>query len=74
MYTPVYTSPDTSDEAWASINTGVGHVVLDKIEASAKGLPGSLEYPPDKTKAVYYVAAYHGLHCVVSPIPTLRSS
>lgn len=66
-WTPEYRSHDENqaDAAWASINTGVGMVALEKDWAFVHGLPPSKEYPPDPAKSVFYVAAYHSLHCLV---------
>lgn len=55
-----------ADAAWDSIETGVGLVAVEKDWATAQGLPIGWLWPLDRSKAVFAVAAYHPLHCVVS--------
>ena len=64
----VYTSANNSmaDAAWDAINHDSGIVAVDKSWAIQKGLPLGSTFPWDNDKAIYFVNAYHGLHCLVS--------
>lgn len=66
-YRPEYTDPNSTvaDAAWDALNIGHGVVALDTSFARAKGLPPSRSFIKDRSKSVYYLAAYHGIHCLV---------
>ena len=66
-----YTSPNqnVSDAAWAALSADDGLVALDMAWAEQKGLPASTAlFPWDRTKRLYVLNAYHGIHCVVRSI------
>ena len=56
-----------ADELWATIRTEQGMVALSKDFTDSKGLPRGVTFPWDETKSVYFLQAYHTLHCLVSP-------
>ncbi|KAI9646298.1 hypothetical protein NHQ30_005739 [Ciborinia camelliae] len=62
----VYSSPNATerDQYWDAINHDSGIVAVPKSWASEKGLPMGSTFPWDADKTIYFVNAYHGLHCV----------
>lgn len=64
----IYTSANytEADLAWDAINHDSGIVAVPKDWATAKGLPLGSTFPWDNSKSIYFVNAYHGLHCLVS--------
>lgn len=57
---------ERADDLWASINIDAGVVALSDSFVSAKGLPEAMRFPWDHTRGIYFVNAYHNLHCLVS--------
>lgn len=55
-----------SEQLWATIKTEQGMVALPNDFTDAKGLPRGVAFPWDTSKSVYFVQAYHTLHCLVS--------
>ncbi len=53
-------------EAWDAIEAGHGFVAVDPQWAVARDLPRSITHPLDSSKVVYIIAAYHGMHCLVT--------
>ena len=51
-----------TDSLWSSIDTAKGMVALSKSPA----LHPTETFPWDKSKGVYMLNGYHGLHCLVS--------
>ena len=62
------------EAAWDSINDEHGVVALDRVWAEQQGLPASMVLPSQPNKAIYYLEAYHQLHCAVSRPPILDQS
>lgn len=57
-----------SDRLWDGIKTEQGMVALSKTFTDSKGLPRGVTFPWDEQKGVYFLQAYHTLHCLVSPL------
>lgn len=56
-----------ADELWGTIKTEQGMVALSNEFTDSKGLPRGVAFPWDETKSVYFLQAYHTLHCLVIP-------
>ena len=54
-----------ADELWGSIRTEQGMVALSNDFTDSRGLPRGVAFPWDETKSVYFLQAYHTLHCLV---------
>lgn len=55
-----------ADTAWDAIAYNIGNIALDNEYVSEKNLPVGQEFPWDpEEKAVYFLSAYHSLHCLV---------
>lgn len=54
-----------ADEAWDALDTDPIAVALHDDFASNLGLPESTPFPWDTERSIYYVKAYHDLHCLV---------
>lgn len=63
---------DVRDHLWDRIDIDSGIVAVPKSWAKEKGLPAGTTFPWDNDKALYFVNAYHSIHCLVSG--TERSS
>ncbi|KAI6090600.1 hypothetical protein F4821DRAFT_20904 [Hypoxylon rubiginosum] len=61
-----YTDPDDDvrDHLWDQIDIDSGIVAVPKIWAKEKGLPEGTTFPWDTDKSLYFVNAYHSLHCL----------
>lgn len=68
-----YTDPDDDvrDHLWDQIDIDSGIVAVPKIWAKEKGLPEGTTFPWDTDKSLYFVNAYHSLHCLVSSVDLL---
>ena len=62
------------EAAWNSINDEHGVVALDRVWAEQQGLPASMVLPSQPNKAIYYLEAYHQLHCAVGYLPFFDQS
>ncbi|PQE29660.1 cytochrome p450 protein [Rutstroemia sp. NJR-2017a BBW] len=62
-----YTSSNTTlrDHLWDAINHDSGIVAVPETWAAEKGLPMGSTFPWNPTKKIYFVNAFHGLHCVI---------
>lgn len=65
--TPYYPKNESDyeavDAAWNAIIPDHGIVALDREWAEERGLPRSMYLPSNMTKVLYYLEAYHQLHC-----------
>jgi len=52
------------DHEWDKINHDNGLVAVDKEWATSKGLALGSAWPWDTSKTIYFVNAYHNLHCL----------
>ncbi|KAI1767160.1 hypothetical protein GGR53DRAFT_145534 [Hypoxylon sp. FL1150] len=61
-----YTDPDDGvrDHLWDRIDIDSGIVAVSKTWAKEKGLPEGTTFPWDTDKSLYFVNAYHNLHCL----------
>ena len=57
---------ERADKLWSELGIDAGVVALSDSYVSEKGLPEAMRFPWDDTKGVYFVNAYHNLHCLVS--------
>ncbi|KAI1374521.1 hypothetical protein F4677DRAFT_425305 [Hypoxylon crocopeplum] len=55
---------DIRDHLWDSIDIDSGIVAVSKSWASEKGLPEGTTFPWDSDKSIYFVNAYHSMHCL----------
>ncbi|KAL9637290.1 MAG: hypothetical protein Q9204_001938 [Flavoplaca sp. TL-2023a] len=53
-----------SDRLWDGIKTEQGMVALPKAFTDSKGLPRGVTFPWDEQRSVYFLQAYHTLHCL----------
>lgn len=55
------------DNAWSSdeLSPDAGVVAITDEEARFKGLPGTMRFPWDHSKGIYFVNGFHNLHCLV---------
>lgn len=53
---------------------GAGLVHIPRSYAAELQLPQSVPYKGNASERVYFVAAYHNIHCLVSTLPALTSS
>lgn len=62
----LYNSPNETltNEAWESLEYDLGSVALTHEFAASKGLPPAQAFPWDESKGIYFLNAYHGLHCL----------
>jgi hypothetical protein len=65
-----YTDHDENirDHLWDRIDIDSGLVAVNKSWAKEMGLPEGTTFPWNTDKALYFVNAYHSLHCLVSII------
>lgn len=63
-----YANPDDDarDHLWDELDIDSGVVAVPKTWAREKGLPEATTFPWDTDKALYFVNAYHSVHCLVS--------
>ncbi|KAI1807016.1 hypothetical protein F4811DRAFT_550245 [Daldinia bambusicola] len=61
-----YTDPDDEvrDRLWDSLDFDPGVVAVPKSWAAEKGLDEAATFPWDSSKSLYFVNAYHSLHCI----------
>ncbi|XXH04034.1 hypothetical protein Hte_010445 [Hypoxylon texense] len=61
-----YTNPDDDvrDHLWDRLDIDSGIVAVPKSWAKEKGLPEGTTFPWDTNKSLYFVNAYHSLHCL----------
>ena len=62
---------EEADRHWANIDIDAGVIALSDSYVSEKGLPEAMRFPWDDTKGIYFIDAYHNLHCLVSSTLTL---
>lgn len=62
----IYNSPNETltNEAWEHLSSDLGSVALPQAYAISKGLPPAQAFPWDESKSIYFLNAYHGLHCL----------
>lgn len=56
---------DVRDRLWDSLDFDPGVVAVPKLWAAEKGLDEGATFPWDSSKSLYFVNAYHSLHCIV---------
>ena len=54
-----------TNEAWEALSYDLGSVAIDYEEAEALRLPRAQPFPWDYSKGLYFLNAYHSLHCLV---------
>ena len=54
-----------TDKLWSEIDIDSGVIALPDSYVSEKGLPEAMRFPWDNSKGIYFVNAYHNLHCLV---------
>lgn len=66
-----YTNPDAyeRDRIWDKINYDSGIVAVPKQWAEQKGLALGVDLPWNTSKSMYFINAFHSLHCVVFAHP-----
>jgi len=52
-----------SSKQWDALNFDIGVVALDKEYAKSKALHASQSFPWDTSKGIYFINAFHSLHC-----------
>lgn len=62
----LYNSPNETltNEAWESLTSDHGSIALTKEYAASMGLPPAQSFPWDDSKSIYFINAYHGIHCL----------
>lgn len=55
-----------ADAAWSAYNTDMGVVALSDEFVLSTGLPPAQRWPLDHSKSIYYINAFHSIHCLVS--------
>ena len=63
---------DQADKHWADIDIDAGVVALSDTFVTKNDLPEAMRFPWDDTKGIYFINAFHNLHCLVS-LPTGHS-
>lgn len=53
-----------NDQNWAALGWEIGMVAVDDSEANELGVPRSDRFPWDDAKGIYFINAYHNLHCL----------
>ncbi|MCJ1278463.1 hypothetical protein MMC21_006280 [Puttea exsequens] len=53
-----------TDKLWSEIDIDSGVIALPDSYVSEKGLPEAMRFPWDNSKGIYFVNAYHNLHCL----------
>lgn len=76
VYGGLYDGPNETltNEAWDAINFDAGSIALDDAYVESLGLPIAQRFPWDDTKGLYFLNAYHGVHCLVSILIAYISS
>jgi hypothetical protein len=54
-----------ADEYWSSLDASPVAIALSREEASSYGLGPSVQFPWDDEKSLYYIKAFHHIHCLV---------
>lgn len=63
-----------ADAYWEELDASPVIVALRYEEAASKyGLPKSVQFPWDNEKGLYYIKAFHHIHCLVSFHPKARN-
>ena len=57
-----------SDQLWESIDTSPVMVSLSQEYIEKHDLPPSIPFPWDESRGLYFLKAYHMLHCLVIPL------
>lgn len=62
----LYNSPNETltNEAWESLTSDHGSIALTNEYAASMGLPPAQPFPWDDSKSIYFINAYHGIHCL----------
>ena len=63
---------DTSP--WESLNFDLGNIALGDDYADSKGLPRAERFAWDGDKGLYFLNAFHSIHCLVRSILSSLSS
>ena len=67
VYNGIYDSQDTesTEEAWENLRYDVGSIALSDEYVKSTGLPIAQRFPWDESKGLYFISAYHSIHCLV---------
>lgn len=55
-----------SDQLWDQVDTSPVMVTLSQDYIQEHNLPPSIPFPWDQSRSLYYIKAFHTLHCLVS--------
>ena len=53
------------DRLWNALDVSPGLIRIPDREAEQNGLPRSMRFPWDQSQGVYYLGAFHQMHCLV---------
>ncbi|KAI1778522.1 hypothetical protein F4818DRAFT_438682 [Hypoxylon cercidicola] len=69
-----YTDPDDDvrDHLWDRLDIDSGLVAVPKSWAKEKGLPEGTTFPWNTDKSLYFVNAFHSMHCIKSVYQAFR--
>ena len=73
-YGPLVSSEEEMDRHWNALDVSPGLIRLSDEYAVANGLPRSMRFPWDDSQGMYYLGAFHQMHCLVSIINMLQGS
>ncbi|RDL32062.1 uncharacterized protein BP5553_09464 [Venustampulla echinocandica] len=73
QYGPSISTPEELDRLWGELDVSPGLIRISDKWADANGLPRSTRFPWDNTQGMYYLGAFHQMHCL-KEIYTLISS
>ena len=65
-YGPAISTPEELDDLWGALDVSLGLIRLPDEWAEGQGLPRSLRFPWDQSQGMYYLGAFHQMHCLVS--------
>lgn len=66
--------PKVTEESWDNLRYDLGSIALSDEYTDSVGLPRAQRFPWDQSKGLYFLNGYHGVHCLVCPIPSAQTS
>jgi hypothetical protein len=60
-----------TEQSWNNLNYDLGSIALSYDYAASLGLSKAQPFPWDDSKRLYFLNAYHSVHCLVSSPSTL---
>jgi len=63
-YGPAYSTTEELDHLWDALDVSTGLVRISSDWALENGLPLSNKFPWDQSQGMYYLGAFHQIHCL----------